>query len=731
MIIRLKNVRQHEDLTLEFPETGIIRLYGRSGIGKTTIFDAIEEALYGSASDMAPWGATKSSVELTIGSLEVVRTRGPQTLTVKSGGLVYKDDEAQELINKTLGMTEQEFLACSYIKQGSANSLLSLGPADQLRFIESLSVGDANPEKVKEKIKVLIKDSDKEILSCKLHLTEILKRIESGKDKISNLSISLGERPTLPFSKDDFLLKAQQLSTCVEGISLLEAVIKVVESDLTNPKYDLLKSGMATVADNQSRISTLGEMIFDLEVDLMNLNPWQEMSKSDASLLIESVREQMKMLETKTKMRELSNEIISVYQDVKDYGTVTNLLEAKASEVKEKITNLVSERFTAIEKKRELDALRIPQYCPSCRAPLAIVASKIILSANIPSDLDEIKKELDLIIGSLNQEVASKTQDEKKLNNWLLQCANLKAALPKNEPLPSLKSIAECAKKIDEVSLYILNNSTMAANIADIKRSISSYRTTISFLLVTNESVMSDLKEAQSLPSIETLQAKKDELITELRKKTTLMAEIKADLERFKSVSQAIDKYESIEMVLNELKSDLSIAEEEYKVGDLSVKEAEARLAAAVRLKELSDFAAVSAIDSTLEDVNACSAFFLEKMFPEDGTVIKLKNSTTTKTGEERAKLSVEVFHKGKYAKRLSNLSGGEKSRACLAFQLGLSELYKSPILMVDEGFSGLGDNDKEQCLEILHDVVKDKLVLVIEHGAGSSHFDSTINIGE
>ena len=150
---------------------------------------------------------------------------------------------------------------------------------------------------------------------------------------------------------------------------------------------------------------------------------------------------------------------------------------------------------------------------------------------------------------------------------------------------------------------------------------------------------------------------------------------------------------------------------------------------ASERLKGLSDAAAVAAIENTIDTINANAQSLLDQMFPDDGTVITLKNSMTTQAGLENAKMSVAIHHKGSDVKRIKSLSGGEKSRACLAFQLALSEMYQSPILLVDEGFTGLDDETKAACFEVLRSVSQNKLILVVEHGAPESFFDEVIDI--
>jgi energy-coupling factor transporter ATP-binding protein EcfA2 len=105
-----------------------------------------------------------------------------------------------------------------------------------------------------------------------------------------------------------------------------------------------------------------------------------------------------------------------------------------------------------------------------------------------------------------------------------------------------------------------------------------------------------------------------------------------------------------------------------------------------------------------------------------------LKNKKVLQTGEERSDLSIVAFHKGSRVKKLSSLSGGEGTRLTLAFQLALSDLYRSPILLVDEALTGLLPDERDGCLEVLKMASQNKLVLVIEHGAPESCFDTVVD---
>ena len=733
MIIKLKNITQYENFTLEIPDTGVVRLYGESGIGKSTIFNAIEHALYGSVPDLTTWGAKSSSIDLLLTKINtrVVRTSGPGTLTVYcASGDTLKDDEAQEFINSVMGMNEQEFGACSYIRQGMDNSLLSLGAADQLRFIESLSISDYNPDRAKEKIKILVKESESDLQTKMMIEKQIREVVRDNYAKIASLEASLGTKPVLSLKPHDVESKSEY---SVEHRALIEKSkeqLLTVQKSIADPIYDLIKTGEAEIAKQEEQVRVLQGVVDQAKEEASNLKPWPLKTSIESYAELKNLLIQESVINTKIKMRAIYTEITQEYKDVTEHGSLTNMLVAKKDALKRTISVMLDTKASHVSKRMELSSLSIPQYCPKCRVPLSVITGKIIAADDVPPDLQSMKDTLSQTIVALATEITSTEAQSDKVSSWLTKCLTLKDSLPAVEPLPEIKTLEECRDSMNSLNKYIQDSIASENRLKDIDisifRNINTIRQSQSAII----GLKGKLEKSKDLPTMDQLIAERSETTEIIHNLNTECQRVNNELNSYQQEVKALESFEKIELLLNDLKSEAIAADKRLLVAVQEVGLATERFSAAVRLKELSDFAAVAAIDSKLDDINACSAFFIEKMFSEDGTVIKLKNSATTKKGEERAKFSTEIFHKGKYAKKLSNLSGGEKSRAYLAFQLGLSELYKSPMLLIDEGFAGLGDKDKNQCLEILHDIVKDKLVLVIEHGAGSSHFDATINIG-
>src|SRR6185503_12610204 len=112
----------------ELPGDGVTLLSGVSGAGKSTIFNAILFALYGVAKRPYTHGMTTCSVTLEYKrfGLTITRSSNPNNLKVVSLGVdengnstttTYEDEPAQQFINNTLKMNNDQFQISSYFDQ--------------------------------------------------------------------------------------------------------------------------------------------------------------------------------------------------------------------------------------------------------------------------------------------------------------------------------------------------------------------------------------------------------------------------------------------------------------------------------------------------------------------------------------------------------------------------------------------------------------------------------------
>jgi DNA repair exonuclease SbcCD ATPase subunit len=132
----LKNFKCYTNKTLEIPLNSLTLINGNSGVGKTTILQAIYWCLYGNLKKITTYNEKSTSVELHYKHLIINRHKNPNTLIVKTNNVEYHDAEGQVLINNVFGT---QFLLTSYITQKGIHSFLTLSNNDKMEKLQELA----------------------------------------------------------------------------------------------------------------------------------------------------------------------------------------------------------------------------------------------------------------------------------------------------------------------------------------------------------------------------------------------------------------------------------------------------------------------------------------------------------------------------------------------------------------------------------------------------------------
>lgn len=230
IVVNLHNFRKHAQASASFPGSGLIRLSGKNGQGKTTIFNAIVYALYGKLRKPYTRGGKKTAkVELDMAGLHIVRTSRPNRVLVtdRETGTEYEGDAAEGLIRSTLRISHDEFMVSSYIVQLEKNrcSLLSMTPAAQLSVIQTLAFGDSKNTAMKKDIKQLIRTTLDEKIRLEGQLSILRPQITEKESEYPN-------EPPAP-NHDETL---EQLN---ERIEQLKIDIQNLNQHLENEKVEL------------------------------------------------------------------------------------------------------------------------------------------------------------------------------------------------------------------------------------------------------------------------------------------------------------------------------------------------------------------------------------------------------------------------------------------------------------------------------------------------------------
>lgn len=727
MYLRLNNIRQYFTKEVELPESGLIMIQGRSGAGKTTIFDSILEALYGKVSDIVTWGEKKSKIILEINNpeyMKIIRTRGPETLEVFDiNGKKYKDDEAQMFINKSMGMNSHEFLSSCYIKQGMFGSLLSLTPSEQFEFIEQLSqssgISDIFKKKIQKSIEIAISEQNDLEKECnfELEVQGVLEKNILDHKKM----IFWGIKPEGNF---DILLKSEDFISIEtenkkQKITELEKIKNDNIYNYINDIEVLENVYKKSYQEYTDKLNSLLSQRDELEQKISNINVLSEEEEK-------TIEKKIKYIKILENIEDLKKQIIGRFGDIDDkiFAFLQNLKNKLSSEKNKLLDELEN------VKSNIKDANRLAQECPQCHASLYIDNGIITENLYTGPSLDNLNNNLIKIKHSV-----LKCEDDIKDIDIFLHTAEFLAK--------SLKSIgSEYKAEINDLPLFLTKmsenfNNTIKKN--NLEQTLKSVKGNINDIINTLANKKAEIDEKKrkvddfiknpTYMSKEDIEKEIKKILIEIDSNNRELYTIKSKIKEFENYHESIERNKAIEVIINEKEKELDNRTSKIKEIKDKITYQQNKIASLKRLKEISDFAALSATEMIINHININAQYYLDKLFSDDGTTIKIKNHKLTKKGEERAKISIDVFHKGKIAKSINSLSGGEKSRACLAFQLALADIYKTKFLMIDEGFSGLSDIDKEICMEILQDVSKDRLVVVIEHNVSEAMFDSVVRV--
>lgn len=156
-----------DELELEIPINQITLIKADSGVGKTTLFKAIDWVLYGETKKIGPRHTpnAKTKVSLSYNNLSVTRTKNPNKLMVTYDNIIYEDLNAQKKIDQLYG-EHDVWMATSYVKQMSYNHFAITSNSSKLELLNKLSFHDQDPNEYINKIDKTL-EKNKTIYQCK------------------------------------------------------------------------------------------------------------------------------------------------------------------------------------------------------------------------------------------------------------------------------------------------------------------------------------------------------------------------------------------------------------------------------------------------------------------------------------------------------------------------------------------------------------------------------------
>jgi len=576
-IIYLKIVgfKCHIDSTFEIDKNSMILLKGPSGVGKSTILQAIYWALYeGQRGVYNNSGVIKTcSVTLKINQLLIFRQKRPELLKVTiydKDEKTYEDTVAQQIINQAFGSKEL-WKSCSFIGQKERCELLSGSAAERLTLLNQLSFNMDDPKEYINRIDHELKTVNQQFLESQtIYTTEV----NIFSQEISKRTI------VRPYGPEEIVNLKNKIET------LEKEVTKLYENVLSHERsvgsYNMI---MGQIKSYENQLNLLGQNNYDenqYNIKVQTLNN----TINDLKQIISKVKDyntvQTKLELLKRKHEAKKTQIYTTTQEIKNIKIESNVNNSifVDSQLIWQTTNQETNRAKYMKAARDLQC----EY------------KQDVISNTIHQLQDDIKqeqlyqhkikiynqwKEMDQRLNSLGLDNTIFEQPnllnnlQNNINNLALEISELKKGL-------ELLACPKCAASLRYINNKLIPGERDLVNPLEIKEKENEYVNTINYInkIRTGEQIKGQLNAiANQLKEYNFIQQVHIN-ITEYQRRITLLSQIQiipepphssVYLQTIYDYNNAMQKKQQLENTLKTL--DVELIEIEKEINSIVLPE--------------------------------------------------------------------------------------------------------------------------------------------------------------
>ena len=267
--LRWSRFRKIRTLEVQLPSDGIVLLDGKSGIGKTSILEAISFVLYDDAGNTCYPRRERASkrkhdptcVELTFPSgLTIYRQRRPNLLRVLGQGVDLTDDSAQAYLNRMFGHINS-WLVGGYLRQRELCAFFSMSSDDKLSLLQKLSLSEhsagliSSPEKFElelnktlEKIILISRQTQETEMQVKVYTELYMRLYNQCPENIRNQKL---------WSLDQLGKYLTKYQVTITGSFLQQ--LQGLLINVRNQSYSKSQLIRSQISDNQIKIAQINE----------------------------------------------------------------------------------------------------------------------------------------------------------------------------------------------------------------------------------------------------------------------------------------------------------------------------------------------------------------------------------------------------------------------------------------------------------------------------------------
>ena len=641
--------------------------------------------------------------------------------------------------------------------------------AEQAQAHESLNVSLLQHKTNLNMLKYTIFDNKEKDISIQLdEITNKLKNVvsatEAAKKLKSNLTSELGQGVSISSLFKDY---SNKLSTKSEQV---KSVAQIATERLDNLERESIReeqrlsdlqnkvlANTLTINDLSNKLITRKDTLTDLNQNLESLNKQiNENNKNQSASLevneaiLEKDLDYLKDIVSKLEVNlSASEETFNKWQQDKE--STKSLLEKHNSLISNKFT--LKSSFSKVRKNinsiidREVDTTKINLDVLKLEynKKLDILNSKID-QQNIISNNTSYKEELKNQEVSLRAKLKSLEDDITSRSNQLVSAAEqIKFLTNENSDLQltideihyapdtdyknELENIiAESTKLIQilntssesmlsQADLYEQKHGNKNSKISELDDEIESLNKTYISL--------NDEKSNLSIQKAEYSSEKAHHYSTlvnmygiEMRQIQGFDPELHNQNEMENDIRSIEEQIEKIGVVNYLAKTDYEQLDARHQEISASIEDlTSSKKELLLHIKEIEDEIEFR-IDSSFNSISVHFAEIFEQLFPGGKGSLELTNKENLlETGIE-----INVQPKGKKVKKLSLLSGGERSLAAIAFLFAIFKSFPSPFYILDEVEAALDDANLHRMINLLNYVKDDAQFIIVTHQQQTMH---------
>ena len=587
-------------------------------------------------------------------------------------------DEAKSLKTNLTSELGQGVSVSSLFKDYSNKLSTKSEQVKSVAQIATERLDNLERESIREEKRLI--ELQNKVLTNTLTINDLSNKLISKKDNLTNLNQNL-EYLNAQLNENN---KNQSASLEVneaileKDLDYLKGIISKLEVNITDSEYEYQKWDKDKIVSSElldshssliskkiilkssfSKVRKNINSIFDREL---------EVTRNNLDKIKLEYKNNVDILNSKVEQQEsISNN--SSYKDELKIQEVS--LRQKLKQLEDEITSISNQLVSAAEQIK---------FLTNENSDLQLTIDEIHYAPdhNYKTDLENIIDKSTTLISILN----------KSSESMLLQ-ANVYEQKHGNKNI----KITELDNQIENLNKNYLSLNEQKGNLSIKKAEYSSEKAHYYSTLINMYGV-----ETEVIDSFITSQHSQNEIENEIRT-------IEQKLENIGVVNYlAKTDYEQLDTRQQEISNSIE---------DLTSSKKELL----VHIKEIEDEIEFR-IDSSFNSISLHFTEIFEQLFPGGKGSLELTNKENLlETGIE-----INVQPKGKKVKKLSLLSGGERSLAAIAFLFAIFKSFPSPFYILDEVEAALDDANLHRMINLLNYVKDDAQFIIVTHQQQTMH---------